>query len=146
MAYGAHLAGKAINISKTTAPHAILYPLTSFFDIPHGHAVGLTLSTFLVFNANVTEKDVLDGRGVKYVKETINEICGLLGAKTVWEAKEKIDALFKKIDLKMQLSSLGLQKKDIELIIANSFNVDRAKNNPRRLTKDALRKIIEEIL
>ena len=48
---GAFLAGKAINISKTTAPHALSYPLTSHFGIPHGHAVAMTLGIFFDLNA-----------------------------------------------------------------------------------------------
>lgn len=77
----AHLAGKAINIAKTTAPHANSYPLTSFYDIPHGHAVALTLSAMLEYNSNVSEKDTLDHRGHGYVRQTIKKIVGLLRSK-----------------------------------------------------------------
>ena len=45
MSIASHLAGKAINISKTTAPHAASYPFTSFFNISHGHAVSLFFET-----------------------------------------------------------------------------------------------------
>ena len=48
MAMAANFSGKAINISKTTAPHAISYPFTSFYKIPHGHAVSLTLNEFFI--------------------------------------------------------------------------------------------------
>ena len=41
--YAAHLAGKAINISKTTAAHAMSYKLSSMFGIAHGHAVALCM-------------------------------------------------------------------------------------------------------
>ena len=50
MMVGANLAGKAINIYKTTLPHAISYPFTAHFGIPHGHAVALTLDKLLLFN------------------------------------------------------------------------------------------------
>ena len=50
MSLSANLSGKAINISKTTAPHAVSYPFTSYFKISHGHAVSLTLEKFLLFN------------------------------------------------------------------------------------------------
>ena len=50
MSIAANLAGKAISISKTTAPHATSYPFTSLFDISHGHAVGLFFEKFLMFN------------------------------------------------------------------------------------------------
>ena len=42
----ANLSGEAINISKTTAPHALSYPFTAIFNVPHGHAVSLTLGDF----------------------------------------------------------------------------------------------------
>lgn len=43
---GANLAGQAINITRTTAPHAMSYTLTSKFGYPHGHAVALTFPYF----------------------------------------------------------------------------------------------------
>ena len=46
MCLAANLSGKAINISKTTAPHAVSYPFTSYFGVSHGHAVSLTLNKF----------------------------------------------------------------------------------------------------
>ena len=50
MALAANLSGKAIAISRTTAPHALSYPFTSLFNVSHGHAVSLTLNEFLKFN------------------------------------------------------------------------------------------------
>ena len=41
MCLAANLSGAAINISKTTAPHAVSYPFTSIYNISHGHAVSL---------------------------------------------------------------------------------------------------------
>ena len=48
MSIASNLAGKAINISKTTAPHAASYPFTSLFNINHGHAVGLFFESFFI--------------------------------------------------------------------------------------------------
>ena len=50
MSLAANLSGKAINISRTTAPHAVSYPFTAHFGISHGHAVSLTIEKFLKFN------------------------------------------------------------------------------------------------
>ena len=50
MIKAANLAGEAISISKTTAPHALSYPFTSHFGIDHGHAVAITFNEFLEFN------------------------------------------------------------------------------------------------
>ena len=41
MLLASNLAGRAINVAQTTAAHAASYPLTSYFGIPHGHAVAL---------------------------------------------------------------------------------------------------------
>ena len=50
MAIAANLSGRAISISKTTAPHALSYPFTAYYNISHGHAVSLTLNKCLNFN------------------------------------------------------------------------------------------------
>ena len=46
MINAANLSGNAINIAKTTAPHAISYPITIYNNIPHGHAVGMIMTKF----------------------------------------------------------------------------------------------------
>ena len=146
MAKAAHLAGKAINISKTTACHAISYPIAFHFNVPHGHAVALTLPQMLVYNSKVSEEDNLDKRGADYVKNTIKEIVNTIGAETVEDASEKITNLMKEISLGTRLSEVGIKTNDdIKIIIKEGFNPDRVKNNPRKLTEEALRKILEDI-
>ena len=146
MAMAANLAGKAINITKTTACHSISYPMTSYFNVAHGHAVALTLAEMLIYNSQVTEKDILDKRGVSYVKKTVNEIAKLLGARNTKDACNKINNLMNEIGLSTRLRDLEIKRnKSIEIIIKNGFNPDRVKNNPRRLTEKALRKILNDI-
>ena len=48
MSIASNLAGKAISISKTTAPHATSYPFSSLYNISHGHAVSLFFENFFV--------------------------------------------------------------------------------------------------
>jgi alcohol dehydrogenase len=146
MSKAAHLAGKAINITKTTAPHAISYPLTSFFSIPHGHAVALTLPAMLEYNASVTGRSVLDCRGHTYVLDTVKEIAGMLGQKDVAGGKRALEALMDSIGLERRLSALGLQSgEDIQKIVTMGFNPDRVKNNPRQLTEESLRELLISI-
>ncbi len=143
MSKAANLAGKAINITSTTASHAVSYPLTSYFGIPHGHAVALTLAAMLEYNAGVSDDDVLDARGCDYVTENLNKLAALLGKKDIAGAKEEIAELMKRIGLEMKLSLLGVKaEKDIDTIINNGLDPDRVKNNPRKLTRDALRKML----
>ena len=146
MSKGAHLAGKAINISQTTASHAISYPITSFFGVAHGHAVGLTIPSMLLFNSEVDEATVQDQRGLDYVKKTMTEIFDLLNVKNGTEAKKMIEDLMVSIHLETGLQELGIKtEQDRELIIKNGFNPERVKNNPRVLTEQNLRIMLNEI-
>ena len=56
MIYASYLAGKAINISKTTGAHALSYFLTTNYNIPHGQAVALTIAEWYSYNINNKEK------------------------------------------------------------------------------------------
>lgn len=146
MSIAAHYAGKAINISKTTACHAISYPITSYFNVPHGQAVALTLPPMIIYNSKVSRSDILDSRGLNYVKDTMKNLISIIGANNFLEAKQKIEKLMLDIGLKIKLHKLGIKTKDdIELIIKNGFNPERVKNNPRKLTESNLRGILEEI-
>jgi alcohol dehydrogenase len=147
MSKAAHLAGKAINISRTTAPHAVSYPITSHFGVSHGHAVMLTLPGILIYNSAVAEHETLDSRGVGYVRTTMREIVALLGSSTAEGASQRIKSLMDDVELESRLSRLGITSADdVELIIKNGFNPDRVKNNPRRLTEEALRQILNDAI
>ncbi len=64
---GANLAGRAINISFTTAPHAYSYGLTSLVGVPHGHAVACFLPYFFKLHSTITAADCHDPRGAEHV-------------------------------------------------------------------------------
>ncbi len=144
MAKASHLAGKAIAITKTTAPHAISYYFTTYHGVPHGHAVALTLPSLLVFNSGVTDADVNDERGSAQAKKTMRELVTLLGASSVESAAEKITVLMKHIGLAVQLRDLGVAETEHPRIVA-SVDLERVKNNPRLLTAGALNTILQKI-
>ncbi|MHA1874273.1 MAG: phosphonoacetaldehyde reductase [Candidatus Heimdallarchaeaceae archaeon] len=146
MSKAAYLSGISINISRTTACHSISYPITSYFGVPHGHAVALTMPEMIQYNFNVREKDCNDKRGVHFVKERMNEIIGLLNCKDEVDANRYFSDLMKNIGVETQLSKLNINKKEIETILEKGFTPNRMNNNPRLVTKDALREILEAIL
>ena len=146
MLRASNLAGKAINISKTTAPHAISYSLTSYFGIPHGQAVSLTLGEFLVYNYEVSEKDLADPRGVEFVRRSINEVVERMGCKDVNEARSKIISFMKSIGLKTKLSEFNVGSNSDLRIIIDNVNLERLRNNPRAISGDNLKKILSNIL
>jgi len=146
MLIASNLAGKAINIAKTTAAHSISYSLTSYFNIPHGHAVALTLPYFIEFNSNVSSENLQDSRGVEFIKDRMSELFTILKVETADKAKEKIINIMKYINLETRLSKLGINRNDIDIIIKNGFNIQRMKNNPRLVTKKDLQNLLEKII
>ena len=142
----ANLSGKAINLTKTAACHSVAYPITSYFGIPHGHAVGLTLGEMLVFNSQVKDRDCNDERGVEYVRRTMDKLVRMLGALNPEEARDKIKCLMENIGLATKLSELGIDKEGVGVIVKNGFTPERVKNNPKVLTEDGLRGVLERIL
>jgi len=128
MTEASHLAGKAINISRTTAAHALSYTITKKYGIPHGHAVALSMKDLFLSNAKVNDLNCTDKRGVDFVKEKINEILSLLKTENFNEYWENIA---EQISLKLDLNELGIENTE-EII--SSVNIDRMKNNPVNLS------------
>lgn len=146
MIRGANFSGRAIALTKTTAPHAISYPLTSRFGIAHGHAVSLLLPQILKYNSEVVDADVLDPRGSTYVRSTIMELVQLLGGRSVQEAMVRWGDFYVGLGLENRLGGLGIRTKgDFEVIVSDALENPRLANNPRELGRDALLEILKEI-
>ena len=140
MAMAAHLSGLAINQTRTTACHAVSYPMTAHFGVPHGHAVALTLPAMLVFNAQVEQRDVNDPGGIEAVREKVNLVLELLGVDTPEAGCDRLRQLMERISLETSLAQLGIV--DLDVILAEGFDPERAGNNPRRLSADSLRAML----
>jgi alcohol dehydrogenase class IV len=145
MSKAAYLAGRAINVTKTTGAHAVSYPLTAFFGLPHGHAVCLTLGQFLVYNSEVTDQDVVDARGAEYVRRSIGELVQMLACSNAEQARARIERLMESVRLATRLSSLGIACRDAVDAIAANVNAERLANNPRALNHESLRHLVEAI-
>ena len=107
MCAASHAAGKAINLTRTTAPHALSYTMTARFGVPHGHAVALTLGQVLAFNSGVTDDDVTDPRGAAFVRGTLEHLNRLLECGDAAEALGRIEALMKSVRLETRLCDVG---------------------------------------
>lgn len=145
MARAAHLAGRAINISKTTASHALSYTLTADFGVPHGQAVALTIGALLAYNAGVTDQDCVDPRGPGYVCQSIARILNVLGCEDVASGQRKMTLLVQSIDCPTNLSEIGAGSLASRQAIAARCNAERMSNNPRRLDTKALEQLLEEV-
>jgi alcohol dehydrogenase class IV len=138
MCQAAHLAGKAINISKTTAPHALSYWLTSHYGIPHGVAVAVFLGPMLDFNAQVTDVDCNDPRGSQLVQRRITSLLQTLGVNDAADGRRSVEALIDRIGCPISLRDIGIvDDAEIRQLIAE-VNVERLSNNPRKISASQL--------
>jgi alcohol dehydrogenase class IV len=133
MCEAAHLAGKAINITKTTAAHALSYWLTTQFGVPHGIAVAIFIGCMLEYNADVTAADCNDPRGPSEVRRRIEMILAILAAKDAAAGRAKLEALITSIGGSKRLLDVGVVDSDEITRLAGQANVARLTNNPRRV-------------
>jgi len=113
-----NLSGKAINITKTTAPHAFSYYLTMYHDICHGEAVSIIFEKFIDINFEyvsiINRKKILKSLNLKNKDEFILFF----------------KSLKRDIGFKMSLNeikNLNLKK------YSESINIQRLKNNPVKI-------------
>ena len=141
MSIAANLAGKAISISKTTAPHAASYPFTSLFNISHGHAVGLFFERFFKFNYENLEKSEVSFD----LKKRFDLIFNLFDVPNIEDFNSTISSIKKQAKLEDNMNLLNIDlNKNIEKIIGG-VNLLRLGNNPVKIDgKDIINIIIDK--
>lgn len=97
----ANYSGKAINISETTAAHALSYKITSLYNITHGHAVAICMNSIFNNCRVKTQFNDID------VKELFYEVLNYF-----------------KLNTHIDISN------DEMKVLINSVNLDRLKNFP----------------
>lgn len=138
--HGAHLAGKAINIAKTTAPHALAYGFTTYCGIPHGHAVALSLPYFIDIHLNVNQYSCIDTRGYDWVLETLRIIGNTIGVHCE-DLPSRIATFIKRCGLEISFSNLGIDAKKFHQA-TRVINVDRLANNPVKIDDNTIMNLL----
>lgn len=128
--HAAHLSGKAINITRTTGPHAMSYYLTANYQIPHGQAVALFLPVFLAYNSKVTNANCAHPDGVLAVLQSLSEIYTLLQVANAEEAISRLQKLMQYLGLETKLEQLGINKELVLDNLTQAVNQQRFCNNP----------------
>lgn len=129
--YAANLAGKAINITQTTAAHAMSYKLTSLYGVPHGIAVAVCLPQvwkYLIDNSNDSIK---------------KSLCVIKDAFNVNTSLESLD-IFNNI-LKKYSVAFKINKIDVELL-TKSVNTTRLKNYPLSIDEKVVERLYLKLL
>lgn len=132
----ANLAGKAINLTTTTAPHAMSYKLTSRYGIAHGHAVALCMAPCW---------QLLLARATAETQARLSEIdalvTGVKGA-DLGSGCTRFAALFESF----ALGSVAVENEAAYDELASSVNAQRLGNFPLALTHGELRELYVEAL
>ena len=116
--------GKAIQITRTTAAHAMSYMLTKKFGIAHGHACMLTFPT--LWEMMQEKEEMLD---------TLKDISEKMRLGNI----QMVPRLLKGImyDLDMSIPAMPDEQTLEELAV--SVNTERLNNHPVRMTKEEIR-------
>ncbi len=140
MLEAANIAGKAINITQTTAGHAMSYMLTTLYGTAHGHAVALCMTALWQYMLDHTDL-CNDPRGEDYLKSVLSEIGAAMGCATAQEAATRFDELYYSLDLPDPTAT-----EEEFLTLVNSVNPSRLKNHPVLLTPSVLEELYRSIL
>ena len=168
----ANYAGRAINITQTTAPHAFSYKLTSLFGLPHGHAVALCLPEIWDFMldspSSLPNDPALSFRpsetsGRLSIHAVFTDIAHAMGAETPQDAIAMFRSMMSQLDLskpRLAISSNTTAlssgasvisteaEKSPTLLdtLASSVNPIRLANNPIPISQQDARQIYSRIL
>lgn len=140
MLLAANTAGKAINITQTTAGHAMCYKITSLFRCAHGHAAALCdriLFPWMLENTNLC----IDPRGEDFLKDIFNQISGAMGCNTPEEAADKLNVIFDELGFEVPSAT-----EEQFAILKSSVNPVRLKNHPVKLDTEIIDLLYHKIL
>ena len=140
MLQAAHLAGKAINITQTTAGHAMCYKITSLYGIAHGHAAALCVKALWPYMLEHPDQ-CTDPRGAQYLQTVFCELARAFGCDTPDQAMRKFQMLVEQLSLPVpQASGQELA------LLASSVNPVRLKNHPVALDQATILALYQQIL
>jgi len=131
--YASLLAGLAFSNTKTALAHAISYPLTAHFGIPHGLACSLPLLHLLKFN------------GTRNLERVENIAKALNTEKKLHAMIKALENFFRAIGISPYLSKYGVNRDQVHLIMKTGLISERAKNNIVNVNSNELFMILEDL-
>lgn len=140
----ANFGGRAINITQTTAAHAMSYKITSLYHLPHGHAVAVCLPEIWTYMTDLMDQ-CLDPRGSEYLKGVFLDISKAMGCENPKEAIGTFRQMMLELEMAHPTAEPGHRTSDIELL-STSVNPVRLKNNPIELNEETIHSLYEVIV
>lgn len=135
MLFAANLAGKAIDITQTTAGHAMSYKLTSKYGIAHGHAVAICVRPLwhLLLHDSQTYKNINEKNSIS---NSLKRLAFSMDCSSAFDAASKFDALFESLELSVPHPT----EEELDEI-SNSVNIQRLSNFPLNLSIEEIKNI-----
>lgn len=143
MMEASNLAGKAINISKTTAAHAWSYAITSHHGVPHGHAVWLTLPRIFEMHATASADVVTDPRGMAHFTAIMERLMEIWGITSAADSASHLKAYLKAINVESDMAAIGADTAEKRAFLSKQVNMQRMSNNPVGLTQAHMDQIFD---
>jgi alcohol dehydrogenase class IV len=131
-ALAATTSGIAYSNSHPNICHGVGAPLTLYWSVQHGQAVGVTLATFLRWNAQA-------------IPHKLPALWDALGVKDLDEACARITRIMERCGLETRLSGLGIGESDMDTLIEN-IRWDRTAILPRPLEADDARQLLQALI
>ena len=143
MSLGANYAGMAINISKTTAPHALSYALTSYYNIPHGRAVAFFMGKFFIINSSYDKVENFSLNNDVKLSSIMRKIFDFFNVKDGKECCYKWNTLLKELDVHRTFEGYNIDKMECKKKVMQNINLDRLNNNPVELSPETVNFIFD---
>ena len=137
----ANYGGRAINITQTTAAHAMSYKITSMYKLPHGHAVAVCLPEIWEYMIGHMDQ-CIDSRGSEYLAGIFAQISKSMGR----EGPKQAIAEFRQMMVEMDLKNPVAENREELNVLSTSVNPVRLKNNPVVLDKETIMSLYKTIV
>ena len=131
-ALAATMSGIAYSNSHPNVCHAVGIPLTLFWGAEHGQAVGVTLSSFLKWNAPA-------------IPDKMQALYDAMNVDDLDAAAARIEQIMSRCGLKTKISALGVKHDDMDTLLDN-IRWDRTKVLPRPLEREDARALLENLI
>ncbi|MGN0856540.1 MAG: phosphonoacetaldehyde reductase [Candidatus Spyradenecus sp.] len=131
LAEGSLLAGLAFSNTRTTACHAISYPLTLHHGLPHGVAVALLLGPVMALNAQAVD---------------LTEVLAAYALPSPKAVQAWVSSVLERSGSSATLRGWGVPERALAAVADQSFTKGRADNNPVDLSSTQVLELLRGIL
>lgn len=133
MLRASNYSGKAINIARTTAAHAMSYKLTSKYGISHGHAVALCIIP-------IWERMNQKSKDNKELEHVLKSLASVFNTPDIEECIEFVKGIINGF----ALPKVSINEDEITELV-NEINMERLKNNPVNFSDEELKELYRAI-